>query len=67
MPAPLGLRGLQLELESPAQLGSLPKRLLVSPLRRGRPLERSTLCGARRRRRTRALLRLCRRPLRLGS
>ena len=30
MPAPLGLRGLQLELEPPAQLGSLPKRLLVS-------------------------------------
>jgi hypothetical protein len=43
MPAPLGLRGLQLELEPPAQLGRLPKRLLVSPLRGGRPLERSAL------------------------
>ena len=43
MPAPLGLRGLQFELEPPAQLGRLPKRLLVSPLRGGRPLERSAL------------------------
>ena len=67
MPAPLSLRGLQLELESPAQLCSLLERLLVSPLRRGRPLGRRTLCRSRRGRNTCALLRLCRRPLRVGS